>query len=150
MKKMILFAFCLIMTMAGAVSAQQNPEQDIKDIKQVIQSAYVDGIQNNGEIEAIEKGFHPGFEMLIKQDNLLNKLAIYNWLQSIKRRKADPASADRPEITCKFLNIDVTGDAAVVKLELHREGELLFTDYISLYRFDNGWKIVSKLFHRHY
>lgn len=122
---------------------------DTSEIKRVVQTAYVDGIQNAGDIEAVEQGFHPGFEMLIRQDNLLNKLAIYNWLPAIKRRKSDPETASRPEVTCRFLNVDVTGDAAVVKLELYREGKLLFTDYLCLYRFDEGWKIVSKLYHRH-
>lgn len=147
MKKLFFVALCL---MLGNVMAQDaESEKDIADIKELILSAYVDGIQNAGEIEAVEQGFHPGFEMLMKQDNLLNKLTIYNWLPAIKRRKANPETANRPEVTCKFLDVDVTGDAAVVKLELHREGQLLFTDYLCLYRFDEGWKIVSKLFHRH-
>jgi hypothetical protein len=147
MKKLIFVALCLMLGSAMAQGA--GNEKDIKDIKNLILASYVKGIHNAGEIEAAEKGFHPGFEMLIKQDNLLNKLTIYNWLPAIKRRKSDPETANRPEVTCKFLDVDVTGDAAVVKLELHREGQLLFTDYLCLYRFEEGWKIVSKLFHRH-
>jgi len=149
MKKLIFTAFSLAALMAGAVGQTQESKNHEEAIKQVVQSAYVDGIQNAGDIEDVEKGFHPGFEMLIRQDNLLNKLTIYNWMPAIKRRKADPEAASRPVVTCKFLDVDVTGDAAVVKLELYREGNLLFTDYLSLYRFDEGWRIVSKLFHRH-
>jgi len=147
MKKLFFVALWLIL--GSAMAQDASSEKDIADIKELILSAYVDGIQNAGEIEAVKQGFHPGFEMLIKQDNLLNKLTIYNWLSAIRRRKADPEIANWPEVTCKFLDVDVTGDAAVVKLELHREDQLLFTDYLCLYRFDEGWKIVSKLFHRH-
>ena len=39
--------------------------------------------------------------------------------------------------------------AAVVRLELYRDGKHTFTDYLSLYRFADGWKIVSKIFHVH-
>jgi hypothetical protein len=149
MKKLILIVFCISSALTDAFAQYHELEQDINDIKQVIMSAYVEGIHNAGEVEAVEQGFHPGFDMLILQNNALNKLAIYNWLISIKRRKADPANSSLPEVTCKFLDVDVTGDAAVVKLELHREGTLLFTDYLCLYRFEEGWKIVTKLFHRH-
>jgi hypothetical protein len=147
MKK--LFALLVCQTVLLTFASAQEPDKDVDDIKQIILSAYVEGIQNAGDVEAVEEGFHPGFEMLLLQNNALNKLAIYNWLISIKRRKADPATVNLPEVTCKFLDVDVTGDAAVVKLELHREGTLLFTDYLCLYRFEEGWKIVTKLFHRH-
>ena len=39
--------------------------------------------------------------------------------------------------------------AAVAKVALFRDGKQIFTDYISLYRFDEGWKLVAKTFHRH-
>ncbi len=147
MKKIFLITACLLAM--SAVAQDVKHEVDIEAIKQVINSAYVQGIHNNGPVEAVGQGFHPGFEMLSMQNNLLNKLTIYNWLPAIKRRKADPDAASRPEVSCKYLSVDVTGDAAVVKLELHREGVLLFTDYLCLYRFEEGWKIVSKLYHRH-
>jgi len=147
MKKLITILICQSILLASA--SAQELDNDVEDIKQVILSAYVEGVHNAGNVETVEQGFHPGFDMLILQNNTLNKLAIYNWMISIKRRKADPANSNLPEVTCKFLDVDVTGDAAVVKLELHREGTLLFTDYLCLYRFEEGWKIVSKLFHRH-
>ncbi len=45
--------------------------------------------------------------------------------------------------------IDITGTAAVVRLELFRDGVHVFTDYLSLYKFSEGWKIVSKIFYRY-
>ena len=45
--------------------------------------------------------------------------------------------------------MDVTGNAATVRLELYRDGKHAFTDYLSLYRFPDGWKIVSKTFQAH-
>ena len=45
--------------------------------------------------------------------------------------------------------IDVTGGVAMVKVELSQEGELVYTDYLSLIKFDSGWRIVAKVYHKH-
>ena len=42
--------------------------------------------------------------------------------------------------------MDVTGKAAVARVELFRDGKHVFTDYLSLYQFADGWKIVAKIF----
>jgi ketosteroid isomerase-like protein len=39
--------------------------------------------------------------------------------------------------------------AAVARVEVHRDGKHIFTDYLSLYRFADGWKIVGKIFQSH-
>jgi len=36
----------------------------------------------------------------------------------------------------------------VARVELFKEGKHLFTDYMSLYRFQEGWKIVAKKYYR--
>ena len=46
-------------------------------------------------------------------------------------------------------SIDITGSAAVARVELYRDFKHIFTDYLSLYRFDDGWKIVGKIFYQH-
>lgn len=61
----------------------------------------------------------------------------------------DERTGTRPRMRHAFTQVDVTGDAAVVRLELHRDGKHTFTDYLSLYRFPEGWKIVSKTFQSH-
>jgi putative lumazine-binding protein len=38
----------------------------------------------------------------------------------------------------------------VAQVVLSRRGKLLFTDYLSLYRMDGRWQIVSKIFHSHH
>ncbi len=75
---------------------------------------------------------------------------IEQWIADIEKRKST-AGAAAPAVRTegKFVQVDVTGNAAVVKLELHRGGKHTFTDYIVLYNFSNGWKIVSKTYYRH-
>jgi hypothetical protein len=123
---------------------------DESAIKQVINSAYVEGIQNNGSIDGIRKGFHPTFTMLRLVDNDVKPYPIEEWITAIEKRRAE-AKPDAKTIRtdAKILNVDVTGNAAVVKLELYREGKHTFTDYIVLYKFTEGWRIVSKSYYRH-
>jgi len=149
MKRIITLVFIALFSF-GFISAQEtNNEEDA--IKKVIQTAYVDGLQNKGNTEDIENGFHPGFNLLGVNHNMLTKFPIYSWIQSFEGRKVkDPTPpTDDQIVTCKYLLIDVTGNAAMAKIELHRNTELLFTDYLQLYKFDEGWKIVSKIYYRH-
>lgn len=137
--------FLLTFTATTICLAQTDADQ----VKQVVTSAYIEGIQNNGPIEDIKNGFHSSFNMLRLMDNEIKPLPIDEWLAAIeKRRQENPAlPANRTE--GKFLAVEVVGNAATVKLELHRGGKLIFTDFLSLYKFNEGWKIVSKTFYRH-
>ena len=145
MKKIIL-TLAIIACCLAAVA--QNPEEEA--VKQVVTSAYVEGIQNSGKIEDIRKGFHPSFNMLRLMDNEIKPFPIEEWIAAIEKRKAESKPGDKVVRTeAKFLMVDITGNAATVKLELSREGKKTFTDYIVLYKFTEGWRIVSKTYYRH-
>jgi len=45
--------------------------------------------------------------------------------------------------------VNVTGNAAVARVEIYRDGKHAFTDYLSLYKFPDGWLIVGKIFQAH-
>lgn len=136
-----ILPFCLI--------AQEN--EDKEAIKKVIQTAYVDGLQNKGPVAEIEKGFHPGFNLLGLRNDDLTKWPIYSWVKYHENElKENPAPPKDDEIvTCKFPVIDITGTAAIAKIELYKGGKKIFTDYLSLYKFEDGWRIVSKIYFRY-
>lgn len=120
-------------------------------VVEVVNAAYVDGIHNFGDPVAIRKGFHPDFEMLILENGRLQKLPIEKWIERIVAGNAkEPPPADRERTaSAEFPLVEVTGSAAVCKVEITRDGRHLFTDYLTLYRFADGWKIVGKIFYRH-
>ncbi|MDZ7742374.1 MAG: nuclear transport factor 2 family protein [Bacteroidota bacterium] len=149
MKKVILLVIAAILI--GVSAMAQDAGSDETKIKQVIQSAYVDGIQNRGEIEAIEKGFHPGFNLLIHKGNMMDKLPIYNWIEYVKMRKAreEGPVSEEEKVSVEFEDIDITGTAAVARIKLFKGGKHIFTDYLSLYNFtEDGWKIVGKIYYK--
>ena len=84
--------------------------------------------------------------MFVKTEEGLNQLTRDAWIARLKPRAA---SDPRPDVKAKIAVLDQTGDAAVVKVDIFRGGKQIFTDYISLYRFPDGWKLVGKTFHRH-
>lgn len=143
MKTHLLAFMVLCMPLfAGAVSPEETA------VKNVVQGAYIDGLQNLGDIQTIRNGFHPSFEMLVLRQGQLSKLDIASWIQRVEERKSNPAT-NNPNIRGEFVIIDVTGNVAMVKLELYRGNTKLFTDFISLYKFADGWKIVSKVYHQY-
>jgi len=147
MTKKILLMTLMAVLLTFSSSATAQPEGDEEAIKTLIQTAYVDGLQNLGDLDKTRAGFHPDFVLLGLRDGQLTRLPIADWIASTEKRKA--AGQKPPLTTCKILQVDITGDAAMVKLELHREGQRIFTDYLSLYRFPDGWKIVGKIYYRH-
>ena len=127
---------------AGAASAADG---DRAAIESVIETAYVEGVHVKGDPALMRKGFHPDFKMFVLRDGALTTLTLDEWAGRIEkgaRERTGPA----PQIRAEFPIVDVTSNTAVARVEIHRDGKHIFTDYLSLYRFADGWKIVGKIF----
>lgn len=84
--------------------------------------------------------------MLVLQDGALDEVDIEEWLRRIEDMKADNPDLWSAETTHSFRLIDVAGYAAVAKPDVYKGETHFSTDYMLLYRFEDGWKIVSKVF----
>jgi hypothetical protein len=145
-RKLTIIGVLIALALAPmAVGAQGAADEEA--IKALVQTAYVDGLINLGDLERTRAGFHPDFVLLGVQDGKLTRLPIADWIAGTEKRKAQGQKS--PEMTCKILLVDITGGAAAVKLELRRGDVHVFTDYLSLYKFPDGWKIVGKIYFRH-
>jgi len=143
-----LAAAALVAASAGdAIAAEAN--KDVEAVKKVIEEAYVNGIHVNRDVEAARKGFHPMFVMFSLRNGELSKTSIDEWTAGIEKAKKERPDQAMPKTTHEFTMVDVAGDAAVARIEIFKNGKHVFTDYMSLYRCPDGWKIVGKVFHRH-
>ena len=136
----------------------QGPDRarDEGAIRQVVQY-YFDAMKNN-DAESLKKAFHPKAKWLNAGDKgylweISQKRVAAN-LQSNARRHTPTVNA-----TTKILSIDITGGVATAKIETENltnaPPEILpklaykgarITEYLSLIKFDDGWKIVSRIY----
>jgi len=117
-----------------------------ESIKQIIERAYIQGIHGNQDENIVKSGFHQNFNMLVLQADTIQKFTVDEWLKRIEKMKADNPRLWEAKTAYDFKLVDVTGPAAVAKLDVYR-GEVHFsTDYMLLYKFEEGWRIVSKIF----
>jgi hypothetical protein len=137
-------AFLAALAAGAAVAA----DGDRAAIESVIKAAYVEGVHVKGDPALMRKGFHPDFRMFVLREGALTTLTLDEWAARIEkgaRERTGPA----PQIRAEFPLVDVTKNNAVARVEIHRDGKHIFTDYLSLYRFADGWKIVGKIFQSH-
>lgn len=123
---------------------------DAAIVRDVVNSAYCNGAYNALDTVAMARGFHPGFAIISPGTDQLDRYTIAEWIAAIEKRKSAPgfdiATVKRQ---CHLISVDVTGDAANVKMEVHKDGVRIYTDYLFLLRFADGWKIVSKIYQDH-
>ena len=115
-------------------------------IKQVIERAYIQGIHGDQDESAVKSGFHQDFAMLVLKDEALEKVSVDEWLDRVEVMKAGNPDMWAAQTRHTFELVDVAGYAAVAKLEVYKGDTHFSTDYLLLYRFAGGWRIVSKVF----
>jgi len=119
---------------------------DIELIKNVIEEAYIDGIHTSQDESKVRNGFHEDFIMYVKKENSVTKVGISEWLERVEVLKEKNPDLWSKETTTKSINVDVGGYAAVAKLDVYKGDTYFSTDFMLLYKLDDGWKIVSKVF----
>lgn len=141
MRKLLLVAMLLLLNLSASVAAQQSGR--VKEealIKQTVQY-YFDGL-DNFDVESMKKAFHPKAKWFTIRYGGLQEITlprVYSNMRSSSRERI-PRGTSRWRIVA----VDVANDAASVKVEIeHAAGKI--TEYLSLIKFDDGWKIVSKI-----
>jgi hypothetical protein len=137
----------LILLLICTVTFGQTKTED-DEIKAVIENAYIGGIHNGGSIEEIRKGFHPTFKMLSLENNDISTLSLEDWIVRIENGRKQNAGKPMTKAECEYLSITTSGNAATVVLNLFKNKKKIFTDHMTLYKFSEGWRIVSKAYYR--
>ena len=144
-KSMILM--CLMFFSMNVFVYAQTIEVEKTAIQKVIEESYFKAVYINKDAKAMERGFHPDFNMLILHDEQLRLFPVSRWIESVKRSKAKNPDPPQEKYTHNVDFIDVTGHAAIAKIEVFRDAKLIYTDYMSFYKFGKEWKVVNKIFY---
>jgi hypothetical protein len=136
-------------SLAAALLAAPSPAaaDEAEAVKAVVVAAYVEGVHAKGDAVAMRAGFHPGFRMDVLRDGKLASVTLDEWTLRLEKGWKESAAGTRPQVRHEFTHVEMAGSAAAVRLELYRDGQHFFSDFLSLYRFPEGWKIVAKTFH---
>jgi hypothetical protein len=121
-------------------------EKDVQDIQRVIEEAYIRGIHETQNRSLIDRGFHPSFEMLVLAEGDVSKVDVPTWLPRIDAMKTENPELWDSDTSFAFKLVDVAGSAAMAKLDVFKGETFFSTDYMLLYKIQDEWKIVSKVF----
>lgn len=135
-----------LMLLAGPAFAN---EADVVAVKKVVTRAYIEGIHKDRDPEKIRSGFHPEFVMFVNASEGIRRVSRDQWIARIEDGNRKNPNRPRPKIDYEYPRIEITDDAAMVQVELDRDGKHVFTDYLSLYRTSDGWQIIGKIYQRH-
>ena len=139
-------AVLLVMVFAATVVLADDDEAAIRE---VVDRAYVQGVHIDADPAKIRSGMHESFVMFVRNGENVTGLTRDAWIARIEESNAKPKPAKKPETKAEIDVLDRAGDTAVVRVKLYRDGKQIFTDYISVYRFESGWTLVGMVFPRH-
>ena len=93
-------------------------------------------------------GMHESFVMFVQSENGVTQTTGDAWIERMSNARPRPEGQPAPAIRGDVKVLDRDGNAAVARVHLFRDGKQLFTDYVSLYKLADGWKLVGKTFVR--
>lgn len=126
------FSFCFL-TFNNAAQAQTEVS-DHDAITATIGHYFEGGAKSN--IEEFKKALHPKTFLKFVRKGKYVEIDMPRYYGFYKSGKIN-------ERTSQILSIDITGTAAAAKIRIIGKRRI-FTDYFTLLRLKDGWKIVSK------
>lgn len=115
---------------------------DVAAVEKVVWT-YLDGLYE-GDTEKLGQAFHEVSHLYSMHEGGVNDLPRQKWFELVKGRPS--AQSKGLPRTDRIVSIDFSGpETAFVKLECSIHPRY-FTDYLTLLKLNDGWKVVSKTF----
>lgn len=123
-----------------SVNKNINTVKDYEDVLAAMEG-YVHGLKT-GNVAELKKTFHQDAIMYGHLGNKLSQGSIDNLYTYVEKFGA------APNIKTNLTVLHKTPTTAVVRIEMeHDAADEDFTDYHSLIKINDEWKVVAKLFH---
>ncbi|MBN9559813.1 MAG: nuclear transport factor 2 family protein [Alphaproteobacteria bacterium] len=117
---------------------------DLKAIETVLQT-YFDGL-HEGDVGKLGAAFHESSDLRsVEPDGTLAILPRAQWFEFVKGRPS-ARSRDLPRLD-RIVTIDRSGPMTAFAKVQCQIPPRYFTDYLTLAKLADGWKIVGKTFH---
>jgi hypothetical protein len=129
-----------VVILSGILSAFSKQSDDERAVREALEH-YLAG-HATGDGAHHKMVFHPEAKLFFNRDG---QFATRTSAEYIAGSPGKPA-ADEAQRKRRIAVVDVTGDAAMAKVELDYP-TVFFTDYFNLLKVDGKWMIVNKTFH---
>ena len=131
----------ILMVVVGvlALASRPAPDKEEEAVRAAIAHYFQGHATGNGA--HFEKVFHPEAKLFWIRDGELNQRSSAGYIAGAR---GEPP-ADEDQRTRRIAHIDITGNAAVVKVELDYPNAFI-TDYMSMLKINGRWQIVNKTF----
>ena len=147
LKSFQLLTLLLFSCQLAAAQATPVMESEKAAVKAVIQNA-VDAMYNNGDVAQIQQYYHPDYELLLLvEGNQLYKMSLKDRLGHVREALANNQFPAHEQVSIQFEIVDVAYSTATVKFDYFRADRQTCIDIMTLYKFDEGWRIVSQTTH---
>ena len=139
--------FVLLSAFVFAHCFAQTQEDEQKAIVELIQEAYIGAAYNRIDTDIVKKGFHESFTWQAMHHDRLFVITLAQWEKLLNRNKwFRPDWNDRA--TAQIQVIGLEGNIATAKVNIYNNQIHELTEYLSLIKFSNGWKITNKISNR--
>jgi ubiquinone/menaquinone biosynthesis C-methylase UbiE len=147
MKKSIVVLLGLTVAIVAQCFAQ-TPEEEKDAIVKLIQESYIGAAYNDIDIDRLKKGFHEEFTWQGLHHDRMTTWSLRQWIILLEREKwLRPDWNNRTTADIEVIGIE--GNAAVAKVEIYNDRIHESTDFLSAYKFPDGWKITNRIVERH-
>ncbi|HYC93610.1 MAG TPA: nuclear transport factor 2 family protein [Thermoanaerobaculia bacterium] len=127
--------FALLLFLALPLFA--SDEDEVRAVAQKYFQAHA-----TGNAAPLREAFHPDWRMMSVRDGALATRTLEQYTSGFTGK----APADEAQRKRSIEQVDITGNAAMVKIRLDYPAATL-TDYMLLLKVDGKWQVVSKIFH---
>lgn len=122
--------------------SERMPTQDLAGVEKTVWT-YLDGLYE-GDTKKLAAAFHEVSHLYAMGPDGVSDLPRADWLKMVSERPSPKSRA--LERSDRIVSVDFAGpETAFVKLECAIPPRY-FTDYLTLLKFKDGWRVVSKTF----
>lgn len=129
-----------VVFLGGALTAFSMQSAEEREVREAL-GHYLAG-HATGDGAHHQMVFHPEAKLFFNRDGQFSTRTSADYIAGSPGKPA----ADEAQRKRRIAVVDVTGDAAMAKVELDYP-TVFFTDYFTLLKIDGKWKIVNKTFH---
>jgi len=125
-------------------------EKDRRQLLRILEDSYVLDMYVGRVKKNVSPHFHAAFQILLPSfDGRSGQITDAEWWKP-DLSDTPPPKAIQPDQHFNCSVLDITGKAAVCKVEAIRDGRLRYTDYVTFLKINREWKVVGKVFHQHF